>query len=264
MGLIILVVPLIIYYSIVVPLVNRGIIEEIENQRKKAIFFWLLVLFPIGDHIVGYVVYKALCFRVGGMHIYKTVTDVEEQRAYWFYEGLNVFNNSYNDEEYKYLEKNSLVKRGICTNLVKDGTIGNRVCAKDGFKIVYLNYCIDTYNTLPKEHENYKKSCTNADELIAQYHLENVIKVPKSQYSASMSWITLLPLSITIDTRTMKDTKTQEILGKNREITFWGGWFFNIAWSMFGHNKGTSYGAIFEDDFKQKIIPNPYKQQTNQ
>ena len=113
--LIALIVPLAIYYILIVPLVKIGIINRIEGKRKKAIFFWLLMLFPAGDHIVGYVVYKALCFSVGGVHIYKTVTDVEEQRSYWFYEGLKATEYHGNDEEYKFLSNNGLVRRnGKC------------------------------------------------------------------------------------------------------------------------------------------------------
>ena len=263
--LIALIVPLAIYYIIIVPLVKIGVINRIKNKRKKAIFFWLLMLFPIGDHIVGYVVYKALCFSVGGTHIYKTVSDVAEQRAYWFYEGLKATEYHGDDEEYKFLANNGLVRRnGKCLKPIKQEGKNYYSCKQEDIERVYLNYCNTQYDTLHKDDPNYHRSCKNANELIAQYQLENVIKVPKSSYSVSTSRTTLLPLLITIDSSRVIHTATKEKLGVNREITFYGGWWFNVAGSMFGHNKGWSFGTMFENDFKQKIISNPYKQQINQ
>lgn len=312
--LIALIVPLVIYYILIVPLVKIGIINRIESKRKKAIFFWLLMFFPVGDHIVGYVVYKALCFSIGGVHIYKTVTDEAEQRAYWIdsYFGIRAPNS--NGERYgiesriyltKDLKQHQIAYMNQCEtkrwksydcekadeyikehhlkvyelekekidisrstrnqDYIKDSSLRiTRVIGDTKLEFAYLNYCDAQYETLLKDDPNYYRSCKNADELIAQYHLENVIKVPKSSYSVFTSRITLLPLLITIDSSRVIHTATKEKLGVNREITFYGGWWFNVAGSMFGHNKGWSFGSMFENDFKQKIIPNPYKQQINQ
>lgn len=275
--LIALIVPLAIYYIFIVLPLKMGVINKIENKRKRAIYFWLLMLFPVGDHIVGYVVYKALCFSVGGVHIYKTVTDVEEQRAYWFYEGLNVFDNSYSDEEYNYLSKNSLVKRGICTNLLKDGTVGNRVCAKDGFKVVYLNYCSTQYDTLPKDDPSYHLSCKNANELIAQYQLKNVIKVPKSSYRLNVKdydfSIPLLNIEVVKDHG--ENIATKDKLYSSANFVFRGGWYLKSIGRYVSDmpfwvacNKGVVDNAYKEQYKKvgvpETVIPNPYKQQTNQ
>lgn len=323
MGLIILIVPLIIYYSIVVPLVNRGIIEKIENQRKKAIFFWLLVLFPIADHIVGYVVYKALCFSVGGVHIYKTVTDVEAQRAYWIdsYFGIRaqsiagehygiesriyltkdlkqhqtVYINqcktkrwqSYDCEKAKeYIEKNRLKiyevenekidipRSTLNQDYIQDSSIRiTRVIGDTTLEPAYLNYCNDTCNTLSKEHENYKKSCTNADELIAQYRLENVIKVPKSQYRLNVKdydfSIPILNIEIAKDYG--ENTATKDKLYISVNFVFRGGWYIKYIGRYVldmpfwvACNKGVvnrEYREQYEKvGVPEIVIPNPYKQ----
>ncbi len=264
MGLILLIAPLIIYYAIIVPMIKIQLINrKITNKKLKNLAFIFLLLFPIGDHIISYGVYKALCYTSGGVKIYKTVTDEQEQRDYWFYDGLNVFDNSYDDKEYKYLAENKLVKRGICTDLLKDGNVGNRVCAKGGFKEVYLNYCNDKYNTLSKTDPNYKKSCTNADEIIKKYNLTNVIKVPVSSYifynstfDKSYNYNIVPFLEVTLATQMIKDYKTNEILAINKEYAFGGGWYVNLV-SPYTFGIGCSKNNLY--DFHTQIIPNPYK-----
>lgn len=259
--LIALIVPLVIYYILIVPLVKIGIINRIESKRKKAIFFWLLMLFPVGDHIVGYVVYKALCFSIGGVHIYKTVTDEAEQRAYWFYEGLKATEYHGDDKEYKFLANNGLVRRnGKCLKPIKQEGKDYYSCKEEDIEKVYLNYCDAQYDTLPKDDPNYRYSCKNANELIAQYQLENVIKVPKSSYSMSGSKITLLPFLVSIDTRSIINTKTKEKLGTDRVIVFDGGWYLQVVASFFASGRGGMFKSGQHEDIEKQIIPNPYKQ----
>lgn len=268
MGVLLLIVPLLIYYVLIVPLVKKKFINKIQRKKLKTLAFILLLLFPIGDHLIGYVVYKTLCYTKGGVHIYKTVKDKQKRRDYWFYEGLNVFDNSYNDKEFKYLADNKLVKRGICTNLLKDGNVGERVCAKGGFKEVYLNYCNPKYNTLPKTDPNYKHSCTNADEIIKKYHLKNVIKVPKRKYAFYTNAleegmdreIFLFPF-ISKDIQKIKNIKTGEVLAKYIGFTFWGGWYINL-FNPYHHGALSRCGERDKKDlydYQTRVIPNPYK-----
>ena len=263
MGLIIILVPLLIYYIIIVPLVKTQLInKKITNPKIKRLTFILLLLFPVGDHIIGYMVYKALCFTNGGVKIYKTVTDEREQRDYWFYDGLNVFDNSYNDKEFEYLSNNNLVKRGICTNLLKDGVVGERICAKNGFKEVYLNYCNEKYDNLPITDPDYKRSCKNADEIIKKYNLENVIKVPKSPYSMYVSnfdknYDSNMPLFlIRKKEQRIKNKNTNEILAEYKGYSFGGGWYIRtVSPYPFGVNCGGK-GLLY---LEENVIPNPYK-----
>ncbi len=255
MGALIIIVPIVIYYYLIKWLFNKYYKDT--NKTKRKIYFILLITLPFWDHIAGYAYYKYLCFSKGGITIYKTVTDLQEQKDYWFYEGLNVFDNSYKDKEFKYLSNNNLVKRGICTNLLKDGNVGERICAKDGFKIVYLNYCNNKYNNLPTTHKNYKNSCTNANKLIKKYDLKNVIKVPRSPYIYSTQWNRILPLWLTFDIKQVKNYQTKEILGENIEITFWGGWFINI-FNPF-ENRGERCNYTSSTNLQELIIRNPYK-----
>ncbi|WP_331774715.1 hypothetical protein [Sulfurospirillum sp. 1612] len=269
MGLIILIVPLLIYYAILVPIIKKGIIDKVvESKQKRMIILLLVMLFPVGDHIVGYIVYKTLCFTNGGVHIYKTVTNKQEQLDYWFYDGLNVFDNSYDDKEYHFFANNGLVKRGICTNLLKDGNVGERVCAKGGFKIVYLNYCNSKYDSLPKDDPNYHRSCKNAEEIIKQYHLKNVIKVPKRKYvfytnaleKGMDREIFLFPF-ISKDIQKIKNIKTGEVLAKYIGFAFWGGWYINL-FNPYHHGALSRCGKRDKKDlydYQTRVIPNPYK-----
>ncbi len=268
MGLILLIAPLIIYYAIIVPMIKIQLINrKITNKKLKNLAFVFLLLIPVGDHIIGYGVYKVLCYTNGEVKIYKTVTDEQEQRDYWFYDGLNVFDNSYDDKEYKYLAENKLVKRGICTDLLKDGNVGNRVCAKGGFKEVYLNYCNDKYNTLSKTDPNYKKSCTNADEIIKKYNLKNVIKVPESPYSFYSSALDktfnhkLSLLYIGKSEQRIKNESTNELLAEYKGFSFWGGWYINLV-NIFHPTALSRCGKKDSKDlygFKEVVIPNSYK-----
>lgn len=271
MGIFLLILPLLVYYILIVPLVKKKFINKIQRKKLKTFAFILLLLFPIGDHLIGYVVYKTLCYTKGGVTIYKTVTDEQEQRNYWFYDGLNVFDNSYNDKEFQYLADNKLVKRGVCTNLLKDGNAGERICAKDGFKEVYLNYCTPKYNTLPKTDPNYKHSCTNADEIIKQYNLKNVIRVPKSPYSfysiasdkGSNREVFLFPF-IGKDYQKIYTIKTGEILAEYKGFSFRGGWYLNLL-NPYEHVALSRCGKKDSKDlysFKEVVIPNPYKNKT--
>jgi len=81
MGILILIVPLVIYYFILKMLLKNY--DETKRKFKKRTVFILLLTLPFWDHIIGYTVYKYLCLTSGGVKIYKTVTDEQEQRDYW-------------------------------------------------------------------------------------------------------------------------------------------------------------------------------------
>ncbi|MCP4971325.1 MAG: hypothetical protein GY932_12130, partial [Arcobacter sp.] len=180
MGALAIFLPIIIYMIFIKWLFDK--FYKGEGKIKRRIFFILLITLPFWDHIAGYVYFKYLCFTKGGVKIYKTVDDLQEQKDYWFYEGLN--NTEYHDknDKYKYFEKNNLIRRnGKCLKPIKKGT--NYICNKKDIEIVYLNYCNNKYNNLKAEDKNYKKSCKSTDEIIKTYDLKNVIKVPRSNYS---------------------------------------------------------------------------------
>ncbi len=262
MGALIIIVPIVIYYYLIKWLFNKYYKDT--NKTKRKIYFILLITLPFWDHIAGYAYYKYLCFSKGGITIYKTVTDLQEQKDYWFYEGLNVFDNSYKDKEFKYLSNNNLVKRGICTNLLKDGNVGERICAKDGFKIVYLNYCNNKYNNLPTTHKNYKNSCTNANKLIKKYDLKNVIKVPRSLYNGLFKFTdtgkyeTIIPYMLYENYRNKTRIDNNELVEEWYTYRFSGGWYIQL---LVGSIVPSTNVYCSNGWFKDKlIIPNPYKQ----
>ncbi|MCP4970992.1 MAG: hypothetical protein GY932_10400, partial [Arcobacter sp.] len=226
-----------------------------------------LITLPFWDHIAGYVYFKYLCFTKGGVKIYKTVDDLQEQKDYWFYEGLNVANNSYKGKKFDFFADNNLIKRGI---YYKDTNTDWK------FKIVYLNYCNNKYNNLKAEDKNYKKSCKSTDEIIKTYDLKNVIKVPRSNYSFYNSikykenymkehylmnnLFKILPLGFGLTGIINKNTN--EVMGEFMNFTLNSGWYINSLATLIGFNKSQQGCNYYGNSIKlqEKIIPNPYKQ----
>ncbi len=259
MGVLMIFLPIIIYMLIIKWLFDK--FYRAISKIKKRVFFILLVTLPFWDHIAGYAYFKYLCFTEGGVKIYKTVTNLQEQKDFWFYEGLNIFNNSYSGEEFDFFAKNKLVKRGICTDLIKKG-----LCSKGGFKEVYLNYCSDKYNNLSPNHQNYKSSCKNTDEIIKKYNLKNIIKVPKSPYGTYISAFDqsynhrisdLFRISLSI--HKVFNKKNNETLAIDRHYSYGGGWYVNTM-SPYEFRGSGCPKEIGIKALKELVIPNPYKQ----
>ncbi len=76
-----LLVPIVLYILLVKWLFEKYYKDE--NKIKRRVFFILLVTLPFWDHIAGYAYFKYLCLTKGGITIYKTVTDLQEQKDYW-------------------------------------------------------------------------------------------------------------------------------------------------------------------------------------
>ena len=162
MGLIILIVPLIVYYAIIVPLVKKRLInKKITNSKLKMLAFIFLLVFPIADHIIGYGVYKILCYTKGGVKIYKTVIDEQEQRDYWI--------DTYNQHRPKYIVGD------------KYGIEGRNYLTKDlkYHKTVYINNC----NT--KRWKSY--DCKKAEQYIQDnnvdiyYYIQDNDNLPRNK-----------------------------------------------------------------------------------
>ncbi len=266
MGALIIIVPIVIYYYLIKWLFNKYYKDT--NKTKRKIYFILLVTLPFWDHIAGYAYYKYLCFSKGGITIYKTVTDLQEQRDYWFYDNPAIGTEYHQkDKLYKYLDNNGLVKRnGKCLKLIKKENY--YICAKGKKEIVYLNYCNNKYNNLPTTHKNYKNSCKYTDTIIKKYNLKNVIKVPRSPYGFYISTFDknynhkiskIFYISLNFDK--LFSRKTNEILAIQKHYSYGGGWYINVA-RKYGLNiKGSGCPKeIGTKELQETIIPNPYKQ----
>ncbi len=275
MGALIIIVPIVIYYYLIKWLFNKYYKDT--NKTKRKIYFILLITLPFWDHIAGYAYYKYLCFSKGGITIYKTVTDLQEQRDYWFYDNPAIGTEYHQkDKLYKYLDNNGLVKRnGKCLKLIKKENY--YICAKGKKEIVYLNYCNNKYNNLPTTHKNYKNSCTNANKLIKKYDLKNVIKVPRSLYIVSSSeqyknkyleknfimasLHKVLPFGFGL-TRIV-NIKTNQTMGEYMNFSLRHGWYVDSLLNIVGYKSTIQsmcsyYGNRIK--LQEKVIPNPYKQ----
>ena len=224
-------VPIILYILLVKWLFKKYYKDE--NKIKRRIFFILLVTLPFWDHIAGYAYFKYLCLTKGGITIYKIVTDLQEQKDYWFYEGLSNTEYHNKDKEYKYFKSNELILRnGKCLKPIKKDNY--YTCAKKDIERVYLNYCNNKYNNLPTNHKDYKSSCINTDKVIKKYDLKNVIKVPRSPYiryvsvfDKSYSQKVSNMFRVSLNIIKVHNKYTNEILSIEKYYSYDGGWYVN-------------------------------------
>ncbi len=257
MGALIIIVPIVIYYYLIKWLFNKYYKDT--NKTKRKIYFILLITLPFWDHIAGYAYYKYLCFSKGGITIYKTVTDLQEQRDYWFRDNMSG----------GILDKSSKFYTDLDRKLEKEKSpFSYKRTFKRFYPTGYFNYCNNKYNNLPTTHKNYKNSCKYTDTIIKKYNLKNVIKVPRSPYGFYISTFDknynhkiskIFYISLNFDK--LFSRKTNEILAIQKHYSYGGGWYINVA-RKYGLNiKGSGCPKeIGTKELQETIIPNPYKQ----
>jgi len=165
MGILILIIPIAIYYFILKAVLKNY--DETKKRFKKRTVFIALLILPFLDHIVGYGVYKYLCYTSGGVKIYKTVTDEQEQRDYWI--------DSYNQKR---------VNGNIGTRY---GLVGHKLLTKDfkHHKTIYTNNC----KSKSKRWKTY--DCQKANKYVEDSNLKiytydkNDNYVPRNKYNQS-------------------------------------------------------------------------------
>ena len=82
-----LLVLLLLYYGFIFFIVRQKLLPKNTLASPfKRIFFIILMILPFGDTFVGYLTYHLLSYDNKGVKIYQTITNVEEQTAYWFKE----------------------------------------------------------------------------------------------------------------------------------------------------------------------------------
>lgn len=165
MGILILIVPLILYFFILKAVLKNY--DETKRRFKKRTVFILLLTLPFWDHIIGYAVYKYLCFTSGGVRIYKTITDEQEQRDYWI-DTYAQINPRYNiGSEYGIITSVLLTKdfkehKTIHTNFCKSKTWKTYDCEKADKYIKKSNLKIYGYakddTHIPKNKQHYIKN----------------------------------------------------------------------------------------------------------
>lgn len=263
MGLIIIIAPVVIYYYLIKWLFNKYYKDT--NKTKRRIFFILLVTLPFWDHIAGYTYYKYLCFTKGGITIYKTVTDLQEQKDYWFQDYIIGGILDENAQSYTNLDRElEKIKKPFSRKIVLKRPTNNIKGAT-----AYLNYCNTKYNNLPTTNKNYKKSCKYTDTIIKKYNLENVIKVPRSPYRMYVSTFdksykhkisNLFPISLSI--HKVHNNRTGEILVIDKHYSYGVGWYLNIFSSYYKLRGSGCPKEIGMIELQEMVIANPYKKST--
>lgn len=78
-----LLVLLLLYYGFVFFIVRQKLLL---SPPFKRILLMILMILPFGDTFVGYLTYHLLSYDNKGIKIYQTITNAEEQTAYWYKE----------------------------------------------------------------------------------------------------------------------------------------------------------------------------------
>lgn len=84
---IMLIIPIVLYIILIVFIFKR--IYKNKNIIIKSMLFIFVVTLPFYDQIIGYYIFKDLCKNNGGIKIFKTIIDKEEQESYWITKGID-------------------------------------------------------------------------------------------------------------------------------------------------------------------------------
>ena len=213
----------------------KFIIGKMKTNKAKNIALAILILIPTWDIILGYPIYKYLCWTQAGVHIYKTVNNVEgfyigeESKRYEPYEPYK----GYKYVDYKEKESGKYYRSyWVDNNTSKDCVPIGKAKYGDYAKAFHLGKCI-----VKKE-------------------------IPESEVSRwDISWnkkeyTKVFPLNLKIvKVGLIKDSITNETLSEQFTIDWNGGWVYGILSSIErGHSEnifcGIDYSNVFELEYK--------------
>ena len=67
----------IVIYILISIFIIQMVYKKFNTKKSKYIATVIMILIPTWDVIIGYPIYKLLCWNSAGIHIYKTVDNVE-------------------------------------------------------------------------------------------------------------------------------------------------------------------------------------------
>ncbi|RXI45403.1 hypothetical protein CRU99_03650 [Malaciobacter mytili] len=297
--------PILIYFSIVNFFINRYLKKEEEslyknkkeyfekrkfekeNEKdlkfkkekrilkiKKVTLFILFSSIPFWDGIVYSLCMKYVLFTNQEIIINKKVTNLEEQKNYWFWQNFineknilieNFLGNSLGKE--RLVKIDFLRKEDEINDIrLKDTALEVHLFVFNETKTIkkYLNYCKKDYNNLDKNDKKYKYSCIYTDEIIKKYNLKNVIKVPQTPYikSTKKEYI-FKPFNFYKTIEYIQNKNTNEIYGeKIVKYSIQRGWYVSF-WSDTYITKNITYEQYINSskNLESIIIPNPFKKE---
>jgi len=218
--------------------------------KKANIALAIMVLIPTWDVILGFPVYAYLCATKAGVHIYKTVDNVEG-----FYVGeKDIANQPYEPYKgYKYIDYKE---------------IHNGKPTGKYYRSYWVDYFKDRNESQYCVYPKYPNSSThpytrafNEGRCIVKQEIpeSEVSRWDTSLKKKKTNSFEIFLLGINLEkVGEIKDRKTNEILSEKLSVKWSTGWFFGRLFSFeTGHvrnwNCGTSYSNVFEMHYKTLV-----------
>jgi|GEM_PF-1447239 len=206
--------------------------KVVHHKHIKRIIFVVWFLIPTWDVIIGYPIYKFLCVTQAGVHIYKTVDNVEG-----FYVGEDIGTYSkippmpykgYKYIEYKKRENQKQPFKYYRVSWVDVNTTDQCVQLGRFYKESYVDV-LSQGKCIVKEEV--------AENDISRWNSE--IKQVKKYHQTS-----IYVLGISIDkVGQIQDKKINEILSEQFLVNWNVGWFYGWFLHLAGPSSGTSCGT---------------------
>ncbi len=214
----------------------KFIINKQKTKKAKNIALAIMILIPTWDIIIGYPIYKYLCLTKAGVHIYKTVDNVEG-----FYIGVK--SKDYEPYEpykgYKYVDYK------------QDGKYYRSYWADYFYDREVASMCV--YPLRP--YSEYAKVFKTGRCIVKKEIPEEDV----SQWDTSWNkkeYTKIFPLNLKIvKVGLIKDSITNKILSEQFTIDWNGGWAYGFLSSIeTGHSAnifcGIDYSNVFELEYK--------------
>ena len=244
------------YYLIFVVVVKKKLINHINNIFFKYLVFLVLLIFPFLDYLMGFSLYHFFINTEYNKNIQTVITNKKDQEAYWFKKNVtgSILNKKIGfttevDKKIENIEKPFSQKISFKKNKYTDNLVG------------YLNYCDAKYNSLLPQAANYKKSCKYTDELISEYKLKNILKIPYTPYRYVERKKIFPIIGVSYFTQMIKDVRNGKIIGMNNVLKLENGFILSRVYSYETNKK---VGKVFlKEEFEKSIIPNKIEILTN-
>jgi hypothetical protein len=229
-----------LYYLVFTPFIKIFIINKIQIKSVKYLFFFFLLTFPFLDHLIGFIFFNLIPAQTK----YHQILDTKKAKDYWFVQNISGSK----------LDKNTYFYRGLDRQLERfslpfsQKMVFNQNEYTKEF-VGYLNYCKDTFS-------NQNNSCEYVQNIIENYNLKNVLKVPKKEYIYKNETKNFPLFGLTYKVQKMIQVDTSKVFGINSQVEFKGGYIPNKLFPK-GYQE-TKGKLLSRKKFEESVIPNAY------
>jgi ribosomal protein L20 len=229
MGLILFIV--IVDYILLAIFALNKIYEKTEKKLYRNLVLALFILTPTWDIVIGYPIYKYLCYTDAGVHVYKTVENVEG-----FYVGekteqfKQIFPYIMPYEGYKYIDyKGRHTKSYLRTSWIDSNT--SYECIKPNMQVsLKHNKYLQEYN---KGRCLVTKEISEKEVSRWEYDLNynSLEEVSQWEYDLSYDYAEKIIPIVRINKKTaqIKDRKNNQVIAQNIGYSLDQNWLLKIS-----------------------------------